>query len=484
MDDFNQNTRPKKKAEGQRNGGNAAGRPSGPSSGTRSRAGERKSGSGQRTSGTGRNALSRKRRARQLRERRIRMIAGAVLLLLIAAVIAVVAAVNTGRKKPADDKHSEPSFSQESVSGDQEEGTQEDQTGSDTVTEENSGGEGGADEETVSENTQEPLPEGAELVYAVSAVNIRPIPDTAGEILGKLQAGESIVRTADENGWSTVDYNGTTAYISSEFLTTEEPAVQQPENTAAAGSIASKKLANHEGVWDLSTLDTTMIPFGYSDSNRDANMIPTDWAWYESQWGQHHVDWIQETDSNTIYLTMDEGFGNDTTARILDTLKEKNVKIVFFITENFLKDRPDMVQRMIDEGHIIGNHTCTHPNMTSLSLEEAEEQIMRLHNEVKEQFGYEMTLFRFPQGYYSDQTLGLVDNLGYKTVFWTFGYNDYSEEPEIEYAKQETLKYLHPGAIYLLHASSETNTEILSYFIDEVRARGYEFGVYPVDEDR
>lgn len=467
---------------------------------------QRKSGTGgDRKNGAQRgNSLSHSKRQKQLQEQRIRLFGGIAAVLVVIVIIVAIILMSGGRHGESDKKNSgaangsimssetggtkdEEDSKADSGEGQSEKDTAEDESVSAEGATESDNGEGGADDGSLPPVTQEQVPEGTERVYATTVVNIRVSPDTGADVLAKLQAGESILRTANENGWSTVDYNGTTAYISSDFLTTEAPtqttSQTDPGNAAALGSIASKKVANHEGAWDLNALETTPVNFGYAVDNRDANMIPTDWAWYENQWGQHHVDWIQETDSNTIYLTMDEGFGNETTVRILDTLKEKNVKVVFFITKHFLEEKPEVVQRMIDEGHIIGNHTCTHPDMTSLTLEEAESQIMTLHNMVKEQFGYEMKLFRFPEGRYSDQTLGLVDNLGYKTVFWTFGYNDYSGEPEIEFAKQETVKYLHPGAIYLLHASSETNTEILPYFIDEARARGYEFGVYPVDED-
>lgn len=237
----------------------------------------------------------------------------------------------------------------------------------------------------------------------------------------------------------------------------------------------------HEGKWDLATLDNTGFSFGYSESNRADNMVPTDWAYYENKWGMYNVDWIQDINSNTIYLTMDVGFANDYTEGILDTLKDKNVKVVFFITKMFFDASPNTVQRMLDEGHIVGNHTCTHPNMPSKGIEGETAEIMDLWNAMHDKFGYEMKLFRFPEGRFSHQSLALVENLGMKTVFWSYAYNDYSSvQPEVQPSYERAVSYLHPGAIYLLHASSSTNAAFLGDFIDAARGAGYEFGVYPL----
>lgn len=286
--------------------------------------------------------------------------------------------------------------------------------------------------------------------------------------------------TSAVSGQNTAESTGASEQTASSTAT--ESTVQTTDVTTT-----TEMCANYSELpatpWDLATLDTTREPFGYS-SNRDENNVPSDWSWYENQWGQFNVDWIQDTSKNVIYLTMDEGYPNDTTATILDTLKEKNVKALFFLTKEFVEGRPDIVQRMIDEGHMLGDHTCTHPDMTTLSLDDATSQIMDLYNEVNDQFGYQMRLFRFPYGAYSSQTLGLANNLGFKVVFWSYAYNDYSEEqPDVQESLQKALDAVHPGAIYLLHASSTTNTAFLGDWIDGCRARGYEFGLYPLDSN-
>ena len=312
--------------------------------------------------------------------------------------------------------------------------------------------------EAAEEKAEEEKPEEIS-VFTTDSVNVRSGPSTDTEIVGKLLAGASVKKTGDEDDWSIVEYEGKKAYIKSEYLTEGK---------------------SYDTTWNLDDLDNEPVNFGYAQANRDENNVPTDWEWYESKWGQFNVDWIQDTSKKIIYLTMDEGFENDTTAGILDVLREKGVKATFFLTKYFTDEMPEMVQRMIDEGHQLGNHTCTHPNMPNLSIEEQTDQVMTLQNMIKDQFGYDMKYFRYPEGVYSNQSLGLINNLGLKVVFWSYAYNDYSDEqPPVDESLAKAVDAVHPGAIYLLHASSTTNAAFLADFIDQCRDRGYEFGIYP-----
>ncbi len=187
-------------------------------------------------------------------------------------------------------------------------------------------------------------------------------------------------------------------------------------------------------------------------------------------------------DDDKIYLTFDEGYENGYTEKILDVLKEKNVKAVFFVTLPYAKDEPELVQRMIDEGHIVGNHSTAHLSFPSMTLEEAYEDIKTLHDYMIEHFDYEMTLFRFPMGESSDRTQALLQEMGYTSVFWSFAYRDWEtdNQPEREEALQTITERAHPGAVYLLHAVSKTNTELLPEIIDYFRAEGYTIARYPV----
>lgn len=294
-----------------------------------------------------------------------------------------------------------------------------------------------------------------ETVYTTTNLNIRTAPSTDADVLVMLAPERKLVRTGYHEEWSRLEYNGKTVYAASDYLTTVVP-----------------------------TFSNESIYYGYDRNTRDEKNIPGLINWYIRNWS-NQADFILDTESNLIYLTLDEGYENGYTPLILDVLREKNVTCVFFLTKGFVDSQPELVQRMIDEGHILGNHTCTHPinGMPSLPVDEQEEDIMTLHRLVLDQFGYEMKLFRFPSGIYSDLSLDLVSSLGYRSVFWTVTHNDFDPEnqPDPATALNQCLSELHPGAIYLLHAVSQTNAEILADFIDGVRDMGYEFGVYPVD---
>lgn len=210
----------------------------------------------------------------------------------------------------------------------------------------------------------------------------------------------------------------------------------------------------------------------------DRENRPTSCLTFQERYGKYDVYFIGEA-QNTVYLTFDEGYENGYTEQILDILKEKRCPAVFFVTLPYAEEHPELIRRMIDEGHAVGNHTMNHPSMPGISLKEAREEICGLHEYIREQFDYEMTLFRPPRGEWSERTLALTQQLGYSTVFWSFAYEDWVEEnqpPQAE-ALEKTVGSVHDGAIYLLHAVSATNTAILGDFIDEVRQDGYTFAL-------
>lgn len=183
------------------------------------------------------------------------------------------------------------------------------------------------------------------------------------------------------------------------------------------------------------------------------------------------------SDEKFICLTFDEGYENGFTPSILDTLKEKNVKAIFFVTYDFVKDNKELIERMIDEGHIIGNHTYRHYTLDEVDEKTAAEEIEFLDKYMKENFRYRMTLFRFPKGEFSEKTLALADELGYKSIFWSFAYADWdTENPgDPDTAFKEITQHTHNGEIMLLHAVSQTNANILGNVIDEVKNQGYQF---------
>ena len=234
--------------------------------------------------------------------------------------------------------------------------------------------------------------------------------------------------------------------------------------------ITNQQIANVEA------LDGTCQNWGQG-VNFDEENRPIGAVSYQEKYGDYQANFIG-ADEKKIYLTFDEGYEYGCTPQILDTLKEKGVKATFFVTEPYAKAQPELVQRMIDEGHEIGNHSVTHPSegLPSQSLEQQKNEVMENHQYIKDNFGYDMHLFRFPAGKFSDQSLTVVNNCNYKSVFWSFAYKDYdvNNQPGESEALQKLKDRMHPGAIYLLHAESTTNTAILGRFIDAAQAAGYE----------
>ena len=182
-------------------------------------------------------------------------------------------------------------------------------------------------------------------------------------------------------------------------------------------------------------------------------------------------------ESKKVYLTFDEGYEAGNTEKILETLKKNNVPAAFFITAHYVNTSPELVQKMIEGGHIIGNHTVNHKSMPSLSEEEIKKEVMNLHEVIYNKFGYEMKYIRPPKGEYSETSLKYCNNLGYTTVMWSFAYDDWDENKQgrEEYAKKKVLDNIHNGAVILLHGNSKDNTNILDYCIKEIKNMGYEF---------
>ena len=178
-----------------------------------------------------------------------------------------------------------------------------------------------------------------------------------------------------------------------------------------------------------------------------------------------------------IYLTFDCGYEAGYTEKILEVLKQNDVKATFFITGHYLNSEPDLVKRMIDEGHTIGNHTADHICMPESSEKQIKEDVMELHTALYEKFGYEMKYLRPPKGEYSEKSIAYTNTLGYTTVMWSFAYDDWdrNKQGREEYGKQKILENVHNGEVMLLHSTSKDNSNILDYCIKEIKNMGYEF---------
>ena len=200
----------------------------------------------------------------------------------------------------------------------------------------------------------------------------------------------------------------------------------------------------------------------------------------KDQLRQYQAAYIGNTNEKVLYLTFDAGYENGCTAKILDTLKEKQVPAAFFLVGNYIRQSPDLVRRMVAEGHTVGNHTMHHYDMSRLSDKAAfSKELTDLEALYKETVGQELPKFyRPPQGIYSEENLKMAQELGYKTLFWSLVYVDWNNDaqPTREAAFAKLLPRTHNGAVVLLHSTSKTNAEILGELIDKWKAMGYRFG--------
>ncbi|MCX7774361.1 MAG: polysaccharide deacetylase family protein [Clostridia bacterium] len=188
--------------------------------------------------------------------------------------------------------------------------------------------------------------------------------------------------------------------------------------------------------------------------------------------------YIGDKTKNKIYLTFDEGYENGYTSKILDVLSENKVNAIFFITGPYLDKHDDLVKRMLDEGHAVGNHTINHKSLPLLDDRELEQEIVGLDSQFFEKFGKNMVYLRAPKGEYSERTLELTAKMGYVNVFWSFAYDDWAVNRQRgwQYAFDKVKNNLHNGEILLLHAVSKDNADALDAIIKYAREAGYEFG--------
>lgn len=185
-----------------------------------------------------------------------------------------------------------------------------------------------------------------------------------------------------------------------------------------------------------------------------------------------------DTSRKELFLTFDNGYENGYTAPILDVLKAKKVPAAFFVTGHYVKDQPELVKRMAAEGHIVGNHSWSHPDMTTLDDGKIKEELDRVKTAASSLTGTDqMRYLRPPRGIFSEHVLRVTKELGYTNVFWSLAYKDWdvNDQKGASYAYQKVIAQLHPGAVLLLHSVSRDNAEALSSIIDEARRQGYEF---------
>ena len=184
-----------------------------------------------------------------------------------------------------------------------------------------------------------------------------------------------------------------------------------------------------------------------------------------------------------IYLTFDCGYENGNTAKILDTLKKEDVKAIFFVTESYVKQHAKLVKRMKKEGHMVGNHTCSHPRMTTLSVSRMKREVNRCKKTMEKKTGYSMDPYmRPPEGVYSVRVMKVMEDCGYSTMLWSLAYNDYDEnnQPSVRFVLNKFKKHYFCGMMPLLHVISSADRKALPGIISFFKKKGYRFGT--VDE--
>lgn len=193
---------------------------------------------------------------------------------------------------------------------------------------------------------------------------------------------------------------------------------------------------------------------------------------------EYNAYYREDTQEKVIYLTFDAGFENGNTEPILDALLKHQVPATFFLVGNYLDTAPNLVTRMLEEGHEVGNHSYNHPDMTSKSLEEFNTEMNQMASHFKELTGQDISMYyRPPQGKYNESNLAWAQSLGYKTVFWSLAYVDWYEndQPSHQEALEKLTNRIHPGAVVLLHNTSKTNGEILDELLTKWKEMGYTF---------
>ncbi|MBR6709586.1 MAG: polysaccharide deacetylase family protein [Clostridia bacterium] len=209
--------------------------------------------------------------------------------------------------------------------------------------------------------------------------------------------------------------------------------------------------------------------------------IGSDLRWVDEYDG-YYLDYAHGDDcaDKVVYLTFDAGYENGNVAKILDVLHAEQVSGAFFILGNLIERNPELVRRMVSEGHTVCNHTFHHPDMTTKgSRQEFSDELTALEKAYQNLTGEQLAkYYRPPEGKFNRQNMLWAKELGYKTIFWSFAYADWdnAKQPDPEAAKEKILANLHNGSVILLHPTSATNAAVLGGIITQMKADGWRFG--------
>jgi peptidoglycan-N-acetylmuramic acid deacetylase len=242
----------------------------------------------------------------------------------------------------------------------------------------------------------------------------------------------------------------------------------------------------------LTILFVLLIVFGSSVSAEGYSNKAINWGFQKASEGKpaeagkqlddllekHGAFYKGDPTKKDIYLTFDNGYENGYTSKILDVLKQEKVPAIFFVTGHYLNSEPELVKRMAKEGHIVGNHSWSHPDLTQMSDERLYEELEKVKKKTEELTGNKsMNYLRPPRGVFSERTIALANKQGYTHAFWSLAYVDWitDQQKGAQYAYDNIMKQIHPGAILLLHTVSKDNADALESAVKDLKKQGYTF---------
>ncbi len=292
----------------------------------------------------------------------------------------------------------------------------------------------------------------------------------------------SLIMLSSCTGRNTLEENNANAPITVEdkrdFSTTQPPSTVGVTSALTGRAIPAKADFTVNDPENTRGLSTKKIEHSFGVAkNSQPHQISVDAQKYFESTGYKAMCYDTKSAEKVLYLTFDCGWENGFTDKCLDILKEKNVPAAFFCTLDHIKSTPELIARMINEGHIVGNHSANHADFSEISRQQMADEILECDNYLRKNFGYTSPFFRFPEGSYNENALELIDSMGYASVFWSCAYADWDVKAAKggDYAFDKVTSRLHPGAIILLHSVSPDNAQALGRIIDYARENGYEF---------
>lgn len=281
----------------------------------------------------------------------------------------------------------------------------------------------------------------------------------------------------------TGQYSGAAGVSPSDIQT--EPALPESKTetqTAVPGiyeanTSPSKAPVSPSGPLATTNSQLSNTKYGWGLMRNNKHLQPEMPASISDRLSRYGAYWIGDPAEKVIYLTFDNGYENGYTSKILDALKANDVKAAFFVTGHYLEDQPELIKRMVNEGHIVCNHTDTHPSLPDISDEQIIKEIQTVEQDYEKITGRKgVKYLRPPQGEYSERTLAVTKELGYHNIFWSLALKDWVPMPGgPEEAYQSVMDNLHNGALILLHAVSKDDTEVMDRILKDTKAQGYTF---------